>query len=128
MCRYIIFALMYHRHNILNLTFFHISRKFIFMKWSRDSAVGIPTGYGLDNREVGVPVLVGSRIFSSPCRPDRFRGPHSLLSNGYSGGGGGTARGMKLTTHLQLVTRAGKRGSIRPLPSTPISATTRSKA
>jgi hypothetical protein len=30
-----------------------------------DSAVGIATGYGLDDREVGVRVPVGSRIFSS---------------------------------------------------------------
>jgi hypothetical protein len=29
---------------------------------SRDSAVGIATGYGLDNRGVGVGVPVGSRI------------------------------------------------------------------
>jgi hypothetical protein len=34
---------------------------------------------------VGVQVLVGSRIFSSPCHPDRFWGPPSLLSNGYRG-------------------------------------------
>jgi hypothetical protein len=45
---------------------------------SRDSVVGIATGYGLDDRGVGVRVLVGSRIFSSPRRPD-------LLSNGYRG-------------------------------------------
>jgi hypothetical protein len=31
---------------------------------SRDSVVGIATGYGLDNRGVGVRVPVGSRIFS----------------------------------------------------------------
>jgi hypothetical protein len=29
----------------------------------RDSVVGIATGYGLDDREVGDRVLVGSRIF-----------------------------------------------------------------
>jgi hypothetical protein len=38
----------------------------------RDSAVGIASGYGLDNRGVGVRVPVGSRIFSSPRRPDRL--------------------------------------------------------
>jgi hypothetical protein len=32
------------------------------------SSVGIVTGYGLDDGEVGVRVLVGSRIFSSPRR------------------------------------------------------------
>jgi hypothetical protein len=54
---------------------------------SRDSSVGIGTGYGLDGREgsVGVRVPVGSRIFSSSQRPDRFWGPPNLLSNGYRG-------------------------------------------
>jgi glutamine synthetase len=37
---------------------------------SRDSVVGIATSYGLDDRGVGVRVPVGSRIFSSPNRPD----------------------------------------------------------
>jgi hypothetical protein len=50
---------------------------------SRDSTVGIATGYGLDGQGVGVQVPVGSRIFSSPRRPDRFWGPFNLLSNGY---------------------------------------------
>jgi hypothetical protein len=39
---------------------------------SRDRAVGIATGYGLDDRGVGVQVPVGSRLFSSPRRPDRL--------------------------------------------------------
>jgi hypothetical protein len=39
----------------------------------------------LDDRGVGVRVPIGSRIFSSPRRPDRFWGPPSLLSNGYRG-------------------------------------------
>jgi hypothetical protein len=42
---------------------------------SRDSAVGIATGYELDDRGVGVRVPVGARIFTSPCRPDRLWGP-----------------------------------------------------
>jgi hypothetical protein len=33
---------------------------------SRDSVVGITTGYGLDDGGVGVRVTVVSRIFSSP--------------------------------------------------------------
>jgi hypothetical protein len=33
--------------------------------WSQDSTVSIVIGYGLDDRGVGVQVLVGSRIFSS---------------------------------------------------------------
>jgi hypothetical protein len=52
---------------------------------SRDSAVGMATGYGLDDRGVGVRVPVGSRIFSSLYRPDRFWCPPSLLCNGYRG-------------------------------------------
>jgi hypothetical protein len=35
---------------------------------SLDSVVGIATGCGLDDQEVGVQVPVGSRIFSSPSR------------------------------------------------------------
>jgi hypothetical protein len=47
--------------------------------------VGIATGYGLDDRGVGVRVPVGSRIFSSPHRPHQLWGPPNLLSNGYRG-------------------------------------------
>jgi hypothetical protein len=52
---------------------------------SWDGTVLIATGYGLDDRGVGVRVPVGSRIFSSPRRSDRLWGPPSLLSNGYRG-------------------------------------------
>jgi hypothetical protein len=48
---------------------------------ARDSAVGTVTGYGLDDRGVGVRVPVGSRIFSYPRRPDRLWDPPILLSN-----------------------------------------------
>jgi hypothetical protein len=51
---------------------------------SRDSVVGIATGYGLDGRGVGVRVPEGSRIFTSPRCPDRHLGPPNL-SNGYRG-------------------------------------------
>jgi hypothetical protein len=58
----------------------------IYRLWeSRDSVVGIETGYGVDDQEVGVRVPVGSRIFASPCRPGRLWGPPSLLSNGTGG-------------------------------------------
>jgi hypothetical protein len=52
---------------------------------SRDSSVGIATSYELDDRGARVWVPVGSRIFSSPNRPDRLWGPPNLLSNGYRG-------------------------------------------
>jgi hypothetical protein len=50
---------------------------------SRDSVVGIATGYGLDDRGVGVRVPVGS-----PRRSDRLWSPPNLLSNGYRVEGG----------------------------------------
>jgi hypothetical protein len=50
---------------------------------SRDSSVGIATGYGLDDRGVGVRVPVVSRIFYSPRCPDWLLGQPNLLSNGY---------------------------------------------
>jgi hypothetical protein len=37
--------------------------------WSKDSVVGIATGYGLDDRGVGIRVPVGSRIFSTSSKP-----------------------------------------------------------
>jgi hypothetical protein len=52
---------------------------------SRDSAVGIAIGYGMDDRGVGVRVPVRSRIFTSPRRPDRLSGSPNLLSSGYRG-------------------------------------------
>jgi hypothetical protein len=48
------------------------------------SSAGIATGYGLDDRGVGG-VPEGSRIFSSPRRPNWLWGSPNLLSNGYRG-------------------------------------------
>jgi hypothetical protein len=78
---------------------------------NRDSTVGIATGCGMDDRGVGVRVLVGARIFISPCRPDLIWDPPSLLSNGYRELFllGQSGRGVK----IQLVPRSRKRGSIR---------------
>jgi hypothetical protein len=45
--------------------------------------VAIATGYGLDDRGVGVRVLVGLRIFSAPSHPDQLWGPPNSLPNGY---------------------------------------------
>jgi hypothetical protein len=85
---------------------------------SRDSVVGIATGYGLDDGGVGARVPVEARIFSSPRRPDRLRGPSSVISTGYGGSfpRGLSGSGVKLTTHLQLMPRSRKCGSIHPLP------------
>jgi hypothetical protein len=81
------------------------------------SVVGIATSYRLDGRGIGVRVPVGSRIFSSPHRPERLCGPPNLLSNGYQGFFplGLSARGVKLPTHLQLVPRSSEYISIHSL-------------
>jgi hypothetical protein len=60
-------------------------QSWIIMLYSVDTIVSIATGYGLDNRGVGVWVPVGPRIFSSPRHPDQLSGPPNLLSNGYQG-------------------------------------------
>jgi hypothetical protein len=52
---------------------------------SRDNAVGIETGYRLDDRGTEFRVPVRARIFSSPRHPDISSGTPSLLSNGYLG-------------------------------------------
>jgi hypothetical protein len=85
---------------------------------SRDSSVSITTGFGLDDRGVGVRVNIGSRIFSSPSRPDRL---WSSLSSGYRGlfPRGQSGRGVKLTTDFYLMPRSRKCGSIHTLPHSP---------
>jgi hypothetical protein len=82
---------------------------------SRDSTVGIATGYWLEDQGVGVRVPVGSRIFSSTYFPERAWGLPSLVSNGYREI---FLRGVKLTTHLQIVPRSRKRESIYSLSHT----------
>jgi hypothetical protein len=54
-----------------------------FPNKSHGKAVGIATGYGLGDSEVGVRVPVISRMFTSPQRPDCLWDPPSLLSNVY---------------------------------------------
>jgi hypothetical protein len=80
-------------------------------------AVGVVTGYGLEDLGAGVQVPVGLRIFTSPCRPGR----HTRLPTQWLPGGGGlfprglSGQGVKLTAHLQPVPRSRKLGSIHPL-------------
>jgi hypothetical protein len=56
-------------------------------------SVGIATGYGLDDRGLGVRVPVFSRIFSSPGHPDRILAylASYTLGTGYSSSGGKAA-------------------------------------
>jgi hypothetical protein len=61
---------------------FSFSEIYPFIR-SRNSTVGIATGYGLDDRTIWVRVPVASKICSSPLHPDRFWGPPSLPFNGY---------------------------------------------
>jgi hypothetical protein len=49
---------------------------------SHSSSVGMATGYGLGDREVGARVAAGSRIFTSPYLQDRLFGPPNFISNG----------------------------------------------
>jgi hypothetical protein len=45
---------------------------YMMSEGNRDISVGIATGYGLDDRGVGVRFPVESIILSSPFRPDRL--------------------------------------------------------
>jgi hypothetical protein len=72
--------------------------------------VGIATGYGLDDRGIGVRVLVGSRIFSSPRRRDRLWGASNLLYNGYGVSfAGGKAAGAWGQENVDLYIHSPKR-------------------
>jgi hypothetical protein len=74
---------------------------------SWNSAVGVATGYELNDQEFGVRDSVGSRIFTSAFCPYWPWGPPSLLCNGYWAlfSLEKSAKGVKLTTPLQLVPR-----------------------
>jgi hypothetical protein len=64
----------------------HICMDNIMFKWSWDSVAGIAAGCELDDCRVGVQVLAGLRIFSSPCPSDWLLDPPSFLSMGTVGG------------------------------------------
>jgi hypothetical protein len=57
----------------------------LYRNVSRDSVVCIATGYGLDDRGLGLRVPLGSRLFCPSRRPDWLWSPPNLLSNGYRG-------------------------------------------
>jgi hypothetical protein len=75
--------------NIWPISLLHLWRSnkkhilLLHFKGNRDSLVGTATGYGLKGR-VSIPDR-GKNFFSTPQRPDRLRGPLSLLSSGYRG-------------------------------------------
>jgi hypothetical protein len=85
---------------------------------SRDSIVGRTTGYGLDNREVGVRVLVGSRIFSSPQHPDWLWAHPASYPMGTKGSFLRVKQQGRESDH-SLVLRSRKCGSIHQFPHTP---------
>jgi hypothetical protein len=62
----------------------------------RKSTVSIVTGYGLNNQRFGVRVLMGARIFTSPCVHTGSEDPPSLFQwvpgALYGGGGGKVAK------------------------------------
>jgi hypothetical protein len=100
-------------------------RKFYFRAYQsakgRDSSVGIATGYGLDY-QIGRSSNPGGGKnvhFSMSSRPalGSTQPPIQWVPGALSPGE--SSRGVKLTTHLQLVPRSRKYESIHPLPHTP---------
>jgi hypothetical protein len=84
----------------LSSSLWTITKSLLCTGQTRDSSVGIETGYGLDPGSI---LGRGKRFVPSPHRPDRLWGPTKLLSDGYRGffPTGQSGRGVKLTTpHL----------------------------
>jgi hypothetical protein len=82
-----------------------------------DSAVGIVTGYRLDERGVRVQVLVGPRIFSSPCCSDRFWGHPASYPTGTGALSTGVKRPGREADHSPPI--SAKKMWIYPLPPMP---------
>jgi hypothetical protein len=76
----------------------------VIYSMNHGSLAGIATGYGLDDRGVGVGVLVSPRIFTSSYRPDRLWEPTSSFPQGCKAAGV-----VKVITDLQLGLRLRKR-------------------
>jgi hypothetical protein len=87
---------------------------------SPDSALGIATGYGLDDRRIGVRAPVGIRIwfFRNAQTGSEVHQTSCQIGTGGSFPGGKVVGEWSLTTHLQLVPKSRKCGSIHPLPHT----------
>jgi hypothetical protein len=111
-----------HRLYINTKQITYILREILCGIRSRDGIIVIATGYGLEDRRIGVRVPVESRIFSSPRRSDRFCGPPNLLSNGLSGTlSPGVKRPGCEADHSPPASTKVKRkcGYIHPIPRTP---------
>jgi hypothetical protein len=82
---------------------------------TRDSSVGISTGYGLDDRMIGFRFPAGAVNFSHRRRVQTGSGAHPV-------GIGAVSlevkrKGMKLTTHLHLLPRSKNAWSYASTPA-----------
>jgi hypothetical protein len=88
---------------------------FLFFIGILETRVSIAAGYGLDDRVIEVRVPVGSRIFTSPRRPDRLWGPPTSYAMGT-----GVKRPRSGSDYTPpTIIEAEKTWSIYPLPHTP---------
>jgi hypothetical protein len=98
----------------------YLDIKLQFMR-SRNSVVGIATGYGLDDRGVGVRVPVGSRIlFSTLSRPALRSTLRPIQWVPWALSQGLKRPGNEADHSPPAVPRSRKHGSIHPLPHMPL--------